>query len=431
MAALQIYSEHFEGEWNKNEELLLESKTYKYAFPEKERQESRFCFQLFPKAENNHQIKLSYFIGVDWIDTEKNIPIYVQPKLNKDSEKQTDYLSMLFQALANPEVANQVDLDHLFDIKFAEKQIEIQQEQDLLTPLLVIQFLQVVKQIVRKGLKKSYYKVEQNLNSKVKGKVLVGQTIKQNVIKNRLLQTYCSYDEFGYNNVENRLLKKALTFIKRYLPALKTAKCKAYTTPVFHYISPAFENVSEDVSLHEVKHCKTNIFYKEYEQAIRLAKLILQRFGYNIHNTEIKASITTPPFWIDMSLVFEVYVLHLLVKKYGNEVVYQLNNRKFPSGIPDFLLKNPPMIIDAKYRNRYMNGGFELDDIRQISGYARDKNVIKELSLDESQIVDCLIIYPQSVLETTQTSFDLKEKSISQFVNFYKMAVKLPLIGDL
>ena len=70
--------------------------------------------------------------------------------------------------------------------------MKIDQEQDLLTPLLVVQFLRIVKEIVRKGLKKSYYKVAQNLYGKVKGKILVAQTIKQNVLKNKALNTVCS-----------------------------------------------------------------------------------------------------------------------------------------------------------------------------------------------------------------------------------------------
>jgi 5-methylcytosine-specific restriction enzyme subunit McrC len=427
MAKLHIYNEHFEGEWANSEKLTLDAKKYQYAFPQKKDKEPRFCFQLLQKEETNYHLKLSYFIGVDWIDKEKTVPIYVQPKLNKESQKQTDYLKMLFEAMANAEVANQVKLDDLFEIKFDAKSIEIQQEQDLLTPLLIIQFLQVVKQIVRKGLKKSYYKVEQNLHSKVKGKVLVGQTIKQNIIKNRLLKTYCSYDEFGYNSLENRLLKKTLTFIKRYLPTLSMAKCKAYTTPVFDYISPAFESVSEEVSLYEVKQSKTNIFYKEYEQAIRLAKLILQRFGYNIHNTELKDRITTPPFWIDMSLVFEVYVLHLLVKKYGKGIVYQFDANY---GNPDFLLLKPKVVIDAKYKPIYQQKDrYDIDDIRQISGYARDKKVVDELKSEPSKVIDCLIIYPQTY-GGTDSNFNLEDNPIKQFVNFYKMAVKLPLIDE-
>jgi 5-methylcytosine-specific restriction enzyme subunit McrC len=54
----------------------------------------------------------------------------------------------------------------------------------------------------------------------------------------------------------------ALVFVRRYLPTLKIPHSEKYTTEVFNYIMPAFEFVSEEVSLNDIKHTKTNVFYK-------------------------------------------------------------------------------------------------------------------------------------------------------------------------
>src|SRR5690606_21220261 len=142
------------------------------------------------------------------------IAVYVAPKLN-DETQQTDYLKMFFSCLRHSDVATYTK--NLYEIKFEEPYIEIEQKQDLLTPLLVVQFLQLVKTIVRKGLKKSDYKVEHNLNAKIKGKVLVAQTLKQNIIKNKPTKSVCQYDEFGFNSIENRILKRTLVFVQKYL----------------------------------------------------------------------------------------------------------------------------------------------------------------------------------------------------------------------
>ena len=289
----------------------------------------------------------SYYVGVDWVIKYKKA-IYVQPKLNENS-LQTNYLEMLFSALKHPETSEFTD--DLFEVKWDEPQIEITQQQDHLTPLLIVQFLQVVKRIVRKGLKKSYYNVEQNLHSRVKGKILVGRTIKQNLLKNKIIHTYCSFDEFGINNLENRLLKKALIFVQRYMPALNILHSKEYAEKVFAYIMPAFQFVSEEVSLHDIKHAKYNAFYKEYVQGIHLARLILKRFGYNINNTQ-QTKITTPPFWIDMSKLFELYVLGLLKETFGSEVEYQFQTNY---GKLDYLLIKQQIIVDAKYKTYYCN----------------------------------------------------------------------------
>lgn len=205
------------------------------------------CFEI---NNVNRKIHTNYYVGTDWLNPE--IAVYVEPKLNDKSDVQTDYLCMLFSALKHPGIAKYTG--DLFEIKWDAPQIEITQQQDLLTPLLVVQFLRVVQEIVRKGLKKSYYRVERNLYSKVKGKILVGKTIKQNLLKNKPLNTYCSFDEFGVNGLENRLLKMALIFVQRYLPTLKIPHSEEYTTQVFNYIIPAFEFVSEEVTLNDIKH---------------------------------------------------------------------------------------------------------------------------------------------------------------------------------
>lgn len=376
------------------------------------------CFQVI-----NQEPYTSYYIGIDWINSKQEKALSVQSKLNLGGQEQLDYVSMLFSLLNHPEVLQHVD--QIYEIKWDSKPIEIPQEKDQLTPLLVVQFLQVLKQIVRKGLKKSYYKVERNLHGKVKGKVMVASTIKHNLLKNKPLNTYCSFDEFGVNGLENRLLKKALNFVQRYLNNQRI-NTSAKLSNLFNFINPAFADVSEKVSLHEVKHAKTNAFYKEYEQGIKLAKLILQKFGYNINNTS-QTKVLTPPFWIDMSKLFELYVLGLLkdvykskvdyhVKSYWNELDYLLNDGQFQ------------MVIDAKYK-RYDQKNIEKTDIRQVSGYARLNSVYDKLNKNYCELIDCLIIYPdqQDGVETLD-SIKLRDFPIDGYVSIYQLGVKLPIL---
>lgn len=425
MSELLIYREHFRGKLPDNLGFNFDSCDIFF----KKKRSDEACLQVC-KEDNSYRLTLSYFVGVDWVPN-TNQAVYVEPKLN-GSESQTDYLRMLFSALKHPEVSSYTE--ELFEIKSDETLIEISQNKDLLTPLLVVQFLKVVKEIVRKGLRKSYYKVESNLYAKVKGKVLVSQTIKKNLLKNKPLNTYCTYDEFGLNGLENRLLKKALVFVQRYLPTLKIPASKEYTTDIFNYINPAFEFVSEEVEINDVKHSKTNAFYKEYEEGLRLAKLILKRFGYNITNTQQK-TIKTPPFWIDMSKLFELYVLGLLKDKYGSEILYGPREAKLNYGLPDYLYTKPgsQSILDAKYKLIYNDDKYDIDNIRQLSGYARDKWVFEKLGIAKDKIIECLIIYPIQNSSTNtnelQTVDLSKADEIADFIRFRKLGVPLPILS--
>lgn len=380
-----------------------------------------FTFKKKEGIENIYSFKAGYFIGVDWV-VQKKMALYIAPKLNNDN-KEIDYIAMLFSSLRHKEVAQEIN--ELFEVKWDAPVVEIEQKQDMLTPFLVVEFLALLKLIVRKGLKKSYYPVEKNLHSRVKGKIQVGKTIKHNILQNKRLQTYCSYDEFGLDNKENRLLKKALSFVKRYLPNYTQLTDNTELQNTFNYINPAFHSVSDMIELNEIKQSKKNAFYKEYEPALHLAKLILKRFGYNISNT-VNDKIQTPPFWIDMSKLFELYVLGLLKDRFHNQVQFQC---KFNGNEIDYLLKdNYNMVIDAKYKSKYIHG-MHNEDIRQVSGYARLKKVYEYFGIDQGGVIDCLIIYPdQDNGHDKLNEVDLKAVEIDHYFNVYKVGLKLPHI---
>lgn len=371
----------------------------------------------------------SYYIGTDWL-TKNEIAVYIAPKINEEGQE-ADYLKMLFSCLRHPDV-NNVTKD-LYEIKFNEPFIELDHKRDLLTPLLIVQFLQTLKSIVKKGLKKSYYKVEKNLHGRIKGKVLVSQSIRQNIVKNKPLNNFCQFDEFGINCIENKLLKRALIFVQKYLALFPDYSKEVQ--PVINFCLPAFHDVDEEVDLRECKRIKINPFYKEYHTAIHLAEIILRRFGYNIKEIEKekKQKVKVPPFWIDMSKLFELYVLGLLKDRYQNNIIFQFSGKY---GQSDFLLNGltEKMIIDTKYKMKYQEEKYVIEDIRQLSGYGRDTKVLSKLGYktEEEQsntVVDCLIIYPDQ-MASEDLNENLKAERIDGFVKFYKMPIKLPVIGE-
>jgi len=384
------------------------------------------CFRVYSDNVNKvHKLSNSYFVGVDWV-VESKCAIYVEPKLNNTSN-QTDYLTMLFEALRFPE-----SLEHaedLFQIDWESQPIEIPKQTDFLTPLIVAQYLMIIQRIVRKGLKKSYYRVEKNIFSKTKGKILVASTIKQNHVKNKVLNTVCVYDEFGLNSFENRLLKKALSYSNKCLMSYPSLKNNNSLNQVFAYASSAFQNVSEDVEGSEVKNFKSNIFYKEYNEATVLAKIILKKNSYNISNTSGSETVKTQPFWIDMSKLFELYVYSQLKQKYKEKVKFQFKGQ---GTFLDYLIntETEKIIVDAKYRTLYKDT-YDIKDIRQISAYARERKVYEELEIpieDRSQkIIKCLIIYPDQNKELDL--WQNEEEAIEKYIEFYKRPVALPVLS--
>ncbi len=391
------------------------------------------CIQVLYGRESL-SLKMSYFIGADWL-VKNQQAIYVAPKIN-NSVQEVDYLGMLQSCLTHGSIAK--NTKDLYYIKLNEPFIEIDQQMDLLTPLLIMQFLQILKSLVKKGLKQSYYKVERNLNSRIKGKVLIAHNIKKNVVRNKVTNTFCSYEEFGLDSIENRVLKHTLSFVRRYLS--QYPEYLGSMKYLIDYCTPTFESVSDEVNLHELKAVKRNSFYKEYQEALKLSKIILKRFGYHIseiqHSTVEK--ILVPPFWIDMSKLFELYILGLLKDKYGDKILYQAEGTY---GEPDYLLVDDiePIIIDAKYRPIYQEdknvNTFIIKDIRQISGYARDVGILDKLGYhtveeQSSSVVSCVVIYTDQDEGDKLPNSLTAGKSIKGFTKFYKVPISVPVLKN-
>jgi len=386
-----------------------------------------YCFNILhtENETNPYRFETSYFVGVDWI-VENELPIYVKPKLDDDTSE-VNYVKMLFDVLKEPE--NYHHLDQLCEINFDKPTIEIEQKQDLLTPLLLIQYINILKKIVQKGLKKSYYTVTKNLNAKVKGKILVTETIRKNHFNNKMLYSFCQYSEFGINSTENKILKKALAFSIAAMQNLKGID-SSRMNGLLNYIQPAFINVDNNVNIEEMKGIKPNKLYREYGQALKFAKYILKRYGYNI-STANSMIAKTPPFWIDMSKLFELYVYSKLKERFAQhkEVTY---HKKFNYLEPDFIIKSKDgltkMVVDAKYKPQYQDGNISTEDIRQISGYARLKKVYEFLEFEDDKVIDCLVIYSNQSVNRKDFkggNFILEEEK--EYNRFYKIGIELPV----
>lgn len=400
------------------------------------RQDKEECLWL--KREGDEiRAKGQYFVGVDWVK-EQGLAVQVSPKMNDDWEKgydkEIDYVKMLNDALCEPE--NYAHLKDLVTIKFDKPSIKIQQSKDLLSIFLITEFLSVLQHIVKKGLKKGYITIEKNLHNKVKGRILVGKNICHNLTKGKVTDNICRYQIYSVDTQENRILKKALLFCSDMLQIYQHALDVSALQKKIRSIKPHFDNVGTDVSVKTIKSFKGNPVFREYNLAIEFAQLLLRRFSYDITLKEGK-EISTPPFWIDMSKLFELYVFYHLRQVFtaNGEVKYHVNAHYQEL---DYLLKpkewKNPYVIDAKYKPRYNGqGGISIDDARQVAGYARLKKVYDELGLDADTAppIKCLIIYPDqekeekfSFTRDTESQFD----TIKEYIRMYKQGIRLPEI---
>lgn len=407
--------------------------------------------------EINSDFKASYYIGCAWLvppsENKDGVPIQVKPKMEN-----VDFVRMFVMAL---EVRSSEEAEYFSDyyhIDFDSPTIQIESEQNLITPLLLLHYITLLEQLSRNGLRKNYVRREENLQSKICGKILFSQHLKKNVFNKREDRIFCGYQEYTIDTPENRLLKKALVYAKNNLESIPSLKAETLDK-IYSKLAPvecAFEGVSEDVSLSQVGFVKSSKLYRHYDEAIKVAKMILRGLDYEILEDKKEHDYKVHPFYIDMPRLYEMYVLSLLRKAYGDQIQFQVEGYRKTQ--VDYIKKseNEKLIIDAKYKPRYSEGNQGiLDDIQEISRYARDEKILKALewepkieSAKGNYFPRCLIIYPDPKTkfeheegeEDDQGMIEMKDdfrkdgilsdsehvRKIPGFKDFYKIAVPLP-----
>lgn len=228
----------------------------------------------------NKEYSTYYRIGAEYIDEEKETALVVTPKMEK-----IDWAKMFMYCFSSGE--EQDSFSDIYDIDFDQKPIETDTLKGVFTPLLLFHFISTVKKITSKGLKKGYVNREENLH-KVKGRIDFLQNFRKNVLVKREERVFCRYSEYSENIRENRLIKKALLFCEGMFKVISEGTNNKFSdvqTTLNQCIS-AFENVSDDIEYWEVKYTKSHKLYKEYDVAIKLAKMILRRYSFNIHNVK-------------------------------------------------------------------------------------------------------------------------------------------------
>ena len=379
-----------------------------------------------PKYLGINDWTASYFIGAAWLVPDE-LAMVVTPKM-----PDIDFVQMFLAAL---EVDTQKESNYFaqcYGIHFDEPQIETHEELNQLTPLLVLHYISLLERLVKHGLKKDYLLHEENLKAKVKGRILFGKHLKTNIFQQHNDRMYCQYQEYTDDIPENRLLKKALLFSERILDRCDSLKRQSQY-PDFQLrlnrLKASFSHISDDIEPYQVQKLSSNKLFKGYKEAIKVAKMILRRFDYSIREASSEQH-STPPFWIDMSRLYEMWILCKLQKHSINPILFQ-ENGFYGRQVADFVIREENLILDAKYKPKYEEDWVDIDDIRELSGNARDNRLLPNLPEDYSP--RCIILYPGNADELKPESdilFEQQGQRMPHYRNFYKISVPLPVFDN-
>lgn len=366
-----------------------------------------------------------YRIGAEWIDSAQSCPVVVTPKMQN-----IDFISMFMACLRSDRTSD--NFSAIYDIDFDARPIRSKALNSILSPLLVVQLLMAVRRIATRGLRRGYVSRTENL-AKVKGRIDMRRNERINIINGHRERVLCRYDEYSVDTPENRLLKKALLVARDMISFMHDHRAYTTLSAMCNHCLSAFAAVSDTFD-GKIPVAKSHKLYHDYNEATRIARMILRRQDIAVTRHENHPDDLVPVFRIDMALLFEHYALAIMRQTFGkNAVQYQVAGygHRF---VADFLLDTGSrrVIVDAKYIDGSSDTVAKADYIKQLSAYARDKKLLRDLGYDTDDetalpIVPCVLIYPVTG-HTVLDADSLFSHPVRETVSFYTCPLAIPTI---
>jgi len=367
--------------WNQiSEEAFLYLK--KLCLPDEGEQKSDFV--RFCSYNGQEAIQVKNYAGV--LISPGGFQIEILPKVAKhqgDIEASKSSLLMM--------------LEHLNGFRHIQTNVaNIATSNIPLFEVFITQFLQSVSRLIKLGLRSDYKSIQNNCMFQ-KGKVLVGQQIRHNMVNKH--KFYVEYDEYLLDRAENRIIHSALLKLHNLTRKVDNQKLLRELSLTFSRI-PFSQSIQEELDKITLDRSMAS-----YQTPIAWARLILNELApTSMYGTANAFSLLFP-----MESVFEAYVGSILSERLNTRfslieqaddmsLVTYKNKSKF-SLKPDFLIQNTSrpsnknvMVLDAKWKLVGSNEGKSLRNLAQSDFYQMFAYGQKYLK-GEGNLV---LIYPQT-----------------------------------
>ncbi|WP_153126789.1 McrC family protein [Peribacillus tepidiphilus] len=316
-------------------------------------------------------ISFKNFVGVIKI---KDTFIEVLPKIYDSSKKEDNNLN-------KNEIYKNLNYMINKSSKLSIKNVDITRygasEEGFFLDFFINMFLQELYTNLFKGVYKTYVTQQENLRY-IKGRLLVTENIKRNLIHNKM---FCEFDEFTEDNIVNQILKYTTRLMSRITNWRQNQLLAENIIHTFIDVSDIYANVETFNLVREDRLLGT------YSKLLKIAKMFLEGQSFNIDNDELSSNFI---FSVDMNMVFQEYIFELL-NEYRSEIfnenlilrpqyskehlIYDSNDKGVFHLKPDIALiegNQVQLLIDTKYKklniDKHRNGVSD-KDLYQMFGY--------------------------------------------------------------
>ena len=245
--------------------------------------------------------------------------------------------------------------------------------------IFINMFLQQTRNLVKHGLKSAYVQKDENLKY-YKGKLMVGQHIKENLVHKE--RFHMRYDEYSINRAENRLIKATLLKLQKKSNRQQNVREIGQLLNSFELVDESM-NYEKDFSMVNVDRAT-----KDYELLMQWAKVFLLDKSF----TTFSGAKTGKALLFPMEAVFEAYVEKWVKSVFEEQSAQRFNVSAQDQGFflfdepqrfqlrPDIVVRDnegykAPIIMDTKWKklkpNNGTNNGISQNDMYQMYAYAK------------------------------------------------------------
>lgn len=343
------------------------------------------AFKLFTK-NGKKQIQVQNFVGI--IETQDKTVIEILPKIfSQDGELGITACKKIFLKL----VASSANVPY---ISFQQAGLDTVENFPILE-VFIDNYILEIEQLLLKGLKNDYTKVEQN-SEFLKGQLLFSKDILRNLIDKS--KFYTRFTRYHVDIPQNRIIKSTLFKLFNITLLSKNKARLRKLILMFSDISPS-KNVTEDLKIAS----KSSRLFSAYEKALFWSEqFLLDKSFTSFSGDKINQAILFP-----MERLFEEFVTKQFRKFAKQYLVHAQGSRHFlvdqHNGKSKFKLK-PDLYMQA--RNFGMSDIIADTKWKIIDAFSSDKNYLisqtdmyqlyaygKKYS-NNSNVVKLALIYP-------------------------------------
>lgn len=314
----------------------------------------------------HQRLKARNFVGI--LQTRRGTTIEILPKIDlagaDDVEEEKKIFLKMLQVWRDGPCRNMGDADIRTMKNFPLLEVFIQM------------FLADLLELTRRGLARSYSRVENNLRV-LKGKLLFSKHIKHNLIHRE--RFYVQYEEFSADRPVNRLLKSTVLLLQRLSRSVKNQT-------LIHQARFYFEDIPESKNIAvDLTRAKVDRTMPLYTRLFPWVKLFLENSAPAAYQGQSPAFALLFP----MERIFEDYVAHRLRREMDGWKISTQEQGPYlveqnPEGRgefrtrPDIIArkhdKTKTLVMDTKWKRLNKNSrhhGISQSDLYQLYAYGK------------------------------------------------------------